>query len=136
MSVSSLLTSSNQTINHIKYNNVTFRASSSVIWLILTNASRSRGSTMTSIPQNNWEDFFAYDKILSFGHFLSSRAHPVATTPRRSGLNIWKWPKPAVPLHPLSPDEDLDLFERLEGWQSERSRWTRNPVYPFRVSGV
>ncbi len=23
-----------------------------------------------------------------------------------------------------------------EGWQSDRSRWTRNPVYPFRVSGV
>ncbi len=23
-----------------------------------------------------------------------------------------------------------------ESWQSDRSRWTRNPVYPFRVSGV
>ena len=26
--------------------------------------------------------------------------------------------------------------EIKEGWQSDRSRWTRNPVYPFRVSGV
>ena len=27
-------------------------------------------------------------------------------------------------------------FDFKEGWQSDRSRWTRNPVYPFRVSGV
>ena len=27
-------------------------------------------------------------------------------------------------------------FAYSEGWQSDRSRWTRNPVYPFRVSGV
>ena len=26
--------------------------------------------------------------------------------------------------------------EIKEGWQSDRLRWTRNPVYPFRVSGV
>ena len=26
--------------------------------------------------------------------------------------------------------------EGKEGWQSDRMRWTRNPVYPFRVSGV
>ena len=25
---------------------------------------------------------------------------------------------------------------KKEGWQSDRSRWTRNPVYSFRVSGV
>ena len=25
---------------------------------------------------------------------------------------------------------------QLEDWQSDRMRWTRNPVYPFRVSGV
>lgn len=27
-------------------------------------------------------------------------------------------------------------LESMEDWQSDRMRWTRNPVYPFRVSGV
>ena len=30
----------------------------------------------------------------------------------------------------------LTFLAYSEGWQSDRSRWTRNPVYPFRVSGV
>ena len=37
---------------------------------------------------------------MAFGLPLSPQAYPVATTPRRSGLIIWKSPKPAVPLPP------------------------------------
>ena len=38
----------------------------------------------------------------------------------------------------IRKSEAEQLRNRLSklGWQSDRSRWTRNPVYPFRVSGV
>ena len=42
---------------------------------------------------------------------------------------IWCNQKLFVILQPLTKKSE-------EGWQSDRSRWTRNPVYPFRVSGV
>ena len=41
----------------------------------------------------------SYDKQLPYEAPLSQIPHTVATTPRRSGQNIWNEPKNTVPLH-------------------------------------